>query len=98
MLLVEEGAVERVDGGVAQELEAVEYLHGAAPLDPDDAPVHPRGIGRRRGGRIGAAVAAGAVGGGRRVELGLDAGVVIGDVEDHQRVELEREAAAGRRH
>ena len=85
LLLLEEGAVEGVGGRVVEELEAVEDLDGATLLDPYDATVDPRSRGIGRSIRIG------------RVELRLDASVVVGDVHDHQWMHLERQSAAGRR-
>lgn len=81
LLLEEEGAVEGVGEGVVAELEAVEDLDGAAALDADDAAVDARGQGEGRAPGL----------------LRLDAGVVVGDVDDHQRVELEGQPAARRR-
>lgn len=42
-LFEEECSVERVGGGVEEELEAVEDLDGASPLDADDAAEDARG-------------------------------------------------------
>lgn len=89
LLLVEEGAVEGSGDGVEHELEAVEDLHGPAALHPDHAPEHPRRLPGPRGGRGGGRAVPGAGG------LGLDAGVVVGDVHDDERVELEGEPTAG---
>lgn len=87
LLLLEEGAVEGAGDGVEDELEAVEDLHGPAALHPDDAPEHPRRLpGPSPGGGGGAVPGAGG--------LRLDAGVVVGDVHDDERVELEGEPAA----
>lgn len=81
LLLEEEGAVEGVGEGVVQELEAVEDLDGAAALDADHAAVDARGQVEGRAPGL----------------LRLDACVVVGDVDDHQRVELEGQPAARRR-
>lgn len=95
MLLLEEGAIEGVGGRIVEEFEAVEDLHGAALLDPYDAAIDPRG--ERRNDAV-AAVGVVVVGGGVRwrvgwVHLRLDPGVVVRDVYDHQRVQLERQSA-----
>lgn len=73
---------------IKKKLEAVEDLDGAAALNPNHAPEH------ARHGRGGPAVGGRGGAGGGMVGLGLDAGVVIGDVDDHQRMELEGQAAA----
>lgn len=86
MLLLKEGAVEGVGEGVVEELEAVEDLDGATALDADDAAEDAAASAFREGG-----------GGGGVLDLGPDAGVVIRDVDDHKRVELEGEPAARRR-
>lgn len=85
-LFEEECAVERVGDGVEEELEAVEDLDGASPLDADNATEDARG-------RWAAAVVGGK-GRGGGVGLGFDAGVVVGDVDDDEWVELEGQAAA----
>lgn len=80
LLLEEEGAVERVGEGVVEDLEAVEDLDSATALDAYHAAVDARG--QVEGSAPGL--------------LRLDAGVVVGDVDDHQRVELEGQPAARR--
>lgn len=96
MLLLEKGAIEGVGGRIVEEFEAVEDLNGATLLDPYDATIDPR-VERRRNDAV-AAVGVVVVGGGVRwrvgwVHLRLDPGVVVGDVHDHQRVQLERQSA-----
>lgn len=81
LLLEEEGAVEGVGEGVVEELEAVEDLDSAAALDADHAAVDARG-------QVVVVVPG---------LLRPDAGVVVGDVDDHQRVKLEGQPAARRR-
>lgn len=92
MLLLEKGAIEGVGGRIVEEFEAVEDLHGAALLDPYDAAIDPRG--ERRNDAVAAVgvvvVVRWRVG---WVHLRLDPGVVVGDVHDHQRVQLERQSA-----
>lgn len=96
MLLLEKGAIEGVGGRIVEEFEAVEDLNGATLLDPYDATIDPR-VERRRNDAV-AAVGVVVVGGGVRwrvgwVHLRLDPGVVVRDVYDHQRVQLERQSA-----
>lgn len=83
MLLLEEGTVEGLSDRVIEELEAVEDLDGTAALDADDAAEY-------TGGDSVASV-------GGVLGLDLDAGVMIGYVDDDQRVELEVKAAFRRR-
>ena len=78
--------------GIEEDLEAVEDLDGAAALDPDDAPEHARCGGDDAVGGGGGGGRGGGVGG--VLGLDLDAGVVVGDVDDHQRMELECQATA----
>ena len=97
MLLLEEGTVEGVGGGIVEKLEAVEDLDDATPLDPYDASVDSRGL-----LMVFHAVAVIIDGGGGRsgcewkVHLGLHPSVVIRYVYDYQRMQLEGEAAARR--
>lgn len=106
LLLLKEGAVQRMSFGVIKKLEAVEDLNRAAPLDAYNTTVNPR-CGRRSGrvGRIGwiGAITQGARGWGRagqgwRICLRFNPGVVIGNVHNHKRVQLECQSAARRRH
>ena len=98
MLLLEEGTVEGVGGGIVEKLEAVEDLDDATPLDPYDASVDSRGL-----LMVFHAVAVVIIdgGGGRggcewRVHLRLHPSVVIRYVYDNQWMQLEGEAAARR--
>lgn len=87
LLLLEEGAVQGVGKGVVEELEAVEDLNSSASLDADDASEYADGS--RSTAAASAIISV--------MRLGLEAGVVIRDVDDHQRVELEGQPAARRR-
>lgn len=93
MLLLEKGAIEGVGGRIVEEFEAVEDLNGATLLDPYDATIDPR-VERRRNDAVAAVgvvvVVRWRVG---WVHLRLDPGVVVRDVYDHQRVQLERQSA-----
>lgn len=94
MLFLKEGTVEGMSIRIKQELEAIEDLHGAATLDADDATEHTRRRRRRRSG--GTSVGRSGRGGRLAGVQGLrfQAGVVVRDVDDYQRVKLEGYSAA----
>lgn len=78
--------------GIVKELEAVEDLDSATALDTNQAPEHAEGWSSDAVGGGGA----GNGGGLGVLGLGLHPSVVIGDVDDHQWMELEGQAAARR--
>lgn len=91
LLLLKEGTVEGVGGGIVEKLEAVKDLDGAPPLDPYDATVDSRGL-LMMFNAVGVVINDG--GGGRggcegRVHLGLDTSVVIRYVYDYEGMQLE---------
>lgn len=94
LLFLKEGTVEGMSNRIKEELEAIEDLHSASTLDADDATEHTRRRRRRRS--RGSAV--GRSGGRRRLagveRLRFQAGVVIRDVDDYQRMKLEGNPAA----
>lgn len=102
MFLLEETTFEGVCLRIVKELEAVEDLDGATPLDPDDAAEDPgrrNGRGRRRRRfspfRAIAGCCCRRVGDGW-VHLRLNPRIVVRDVHHDQRVKLERQTTARR--
>lgn len=92
LLLLEEGAIERMGGRIVEEFEAVEDLDGATLLHTYDTSIDPRRKGRNDPvAAVGGGVVVRCVG---WVHLRLDPRVMVGDVNDYQRVQLERQSAA----
>lgn len=83
-LFFEEGAIKSVGFRVTEDLKAIEYLNGAATLNTDYTPKDPPSS---------TSAASTAV----VQTLSLHTRVVIRDVDDHQRMELERQPTARRR-
>lgn len=95
LLLLEEGSVEGISSRIKQKLETVEDLNRAASLDTDHAAVNPRILQEHY--VAGAGAIPGGAGRGWRIKLSPNPSEVIRDVQDHQRMKLEGEAARGRR-
>jgi hypothetical protein len=94
LLFLKEGAVEGMSNRIKEEFEAIKDLHSTATLDTDDATEHTWWARKPRS----SGPTVGRSGRGRRFtgveRLRFQAGVVVRDVDDYQRMKLEGNPAA----